>query len=176
MGSLAFDLGLIHEEDYLDNYCPFDEDGSVIELGESPQNYSPDPIERYLASDKTNILYFIQISENLVKIGSASNVTNFYKRLEECSRWVTNPKVLGVAFCDRRVEKHIHSACSDYHVKTKGKEIFRLEHDLKKSIKQWSQWSVYGSLFGNTEESEYVCDLASFLSDPIAVINEYEDA
>lgn len=163
MGNLAFELGLINVE----QSSPFDENGNVIELGESPFTCYADPIERYLNSEKANLLYFIQVAKNLVKIGSASNVPNFYKRLEECSRWVSNPKVLGVAFCDRRVEKHIHSACSSYHVKTKGKEIFSLEYDIKKSIALWSEWSIYGSLFGNTEESECECVLEDFLQNPL---------
>lgn len=128
------------------------------------------PIERYLNSSKSEVLYFIKVADDLVKIGSALNVPNFHKRLEESARWVKNPIVLGVAFCDRRVEKHIHNACSDYHIKTKGKEIFTLEHDLKKSISFWSDWSIYGSLFGNTRYSEHQCSLEEFLKDPLEIL------
>ena len=154
-----------------------DDTDSEYEVTEE-ENDKVDPIEFYLNSPKKNVLYFIQVSTEFVKIGSASNVQNFKKRLEECSRWVSNPYVLGIAFCDRRVEKHIHNSCHSWHVKAKGKEIFNLDHDLKVVIGNLSDWSIYGSEFGSTEHSENQCSLDEFLEDPFKVwmrCNGYDD-
>jgi hypothetical protein len=172
MGSLAFDLCDIEPDD---DYSPFDSEGNVIELGDPPfSNSNVITIESYLDSQKAEILYFIKVASDLVKIGSASNVLNFQKRLSECSRWVETPTVLGIAFCDRRVERLIHSYCHDCHVKTKGREIFRLEHDLKKSISLWCEWSIYGSKFGNTKYAECQCELEDFLQNPFKFYCELE--
>ena len=120
------------------------------DLEEMPEclQHPLDVIKKHLVGD--NILYFIQVDLTTVKIGSASNIENFRKRLQECQRWVNTPKLLGIVFCDRKVEKLVHDFFFDYQLKSKGRELFALEHDVKQRISDWCDWNVYD----NTESIE----------------------
>jgi|688.fasta_scaffold718163_2 hypothetical protein len=103
-----------------------------------------------------NVLYFIQTDLSVVKIGTASDVDNFRKRFEECQRWIAEPKLIGFAFCDRKVEKLIHDLLFSYRLPSKGRELFALEHEVKQHISNWCDWNIYD----NSETfEEYLADL-----------------
>jgi len=127
-----------------------------------------------------NILYFIQVSDNELKIGSANDEQNFYKRLQECQRWCKTPIVLGVSYCDRKAEKYSHHCLKEYKLVAKGKELFRLEDSVRRFISahsDWSiynsnQWSIYKKGFSNHKDSQYQCTLDQYLSGEVAQIYE----
>jgi hypothetical protein len=123
-------------------------------------------IENLIGDSFSNIVYFIKVDEWLVKIGSASNFANFEKRFEECSRWVAKPELIGFVYCDRKAEKLIHNLLTSFRVQSKGREIFTLEHDVKRYISKWcdnqfsvSSWCTYNSSWSFQKHLEYLDEL-----------------
>jgi hypothetical protein len=100
-------------------------------------------INELLRCGAKDVLYFIQVSENAVKIGSAGSLKHFYQRFSECNRWVSNPIVIGFAFCDRQAEIYIHAFLRNQKVKTFGRELFELNSDVVNYISKWSDWNIY---------------------------------
>jgi hypothetical protein len=100
-------------------------------------------INELLRCGAKDVLYFIQVSENTVKIGSAGSLKHYHQRFSECNRWVSNPIVIGFAFCDRRVELCIHAFLRNQKVKTFGRELFELNSTVTSHISQWSDWNIY---------------------------------
>ena len=113
-----------------------------------------DRINNLLGGQNTNLVYFVQTDDFTVKIGSASNYLNFKLRVKECQRWIVNPKLIGFTYCDRRVESLIHDLFTSFKCDSKGRELFKLEHEVKENIAQWCEWSIYGE-FNNLSFEEY---------------------
>ena len=123
-------------------------------------------IEDLIGDKFGNVVYFIKVDKWLVKIGSASNFKNFEKRFEECSRWVAQPELIGFIYCNRKAEKLIHNLFTSWRVEAKGKEIFTLDHDVKRYISKWcdsrfnlGNWCIYNDLCSFKEHLEYLDEL-----------------
>lgn len=126
------------------------------DFDESACQEDVDPIQKLLLNSKGHVLYFIQTDSESVKIGSASDLENFKNRFRECQRWISNPKLIGFAFCDRKVEGLIHNLLFSYRLPSKGRELFALEHEVKQHISNWCDWNIYD----NSESFEdYLADL-----------------
>ena len=131
-----------------------------------------DQIEDLINSRVCHVVYFVKVDEWLVKIGSASNFANFEKRFEECSRWVANPELIGFVYCNRKAENLIHNLLTSFRVQSKGRELFTLDHDVKRYISKWcdnqfnlSNWCIYNDSCSLKEHLEYIDELAKEYKD-----------
>lgn len=131
-------------------------------------------VENLIGDSFNQVVYFIKVDEWLVKISSASNFANFQKRFEECSRWVAKPELIGFVYCDRKAEKLIHNLFTSFRVQSKGREIFTLDHDVKRYIAKWcdnrfnvSSWCAYNNSCSFKEHLEYLDELAEEYQDEI---------